>query len=267
MPSYLFIVIVCAFMLAPLSTLPAADYFTSREWWAYIGANLTFLNFLQPSLPGVFDSPEFYNNAVNGSLWTMKVEWALYLSVPLVAYVTSKLKPRYLLPAFWTILATSILWRMAFTYLYESTGKEIYNILGRQFFGQLSYFYAGVILYYKRGWLLEHKIVSLALITAAILVTDIIPFGYIIISPLAVSAAVIYVSIVGDWGKRLSRHDNISYDMYLFHYPIIQVAVYFGMGRLPEIVLLAVIIAATVVLAYLERRFVRWLFYRQSNNT
>ena len=86
-PPYMFIVLLCAFALVFVSTLPASEYFFNAQWLKYLASNLTFMNFLCPELPGVFqDLPV---KAVNGSLWTMKVEILLYLSVPVaVALLT-----------------------------------------------------------------------------------------------------------------------------------------------------------------------------------
>ncbi len=53
LPPYLFIVLLCAFLLAAVSSLPAARYFTDPQWWRYLVSNALFLNFLEPSLPGV----------------------------------------------------------------------------------------------------------------------------------------------------------------------------------------------------------------------
>lgn len=81
------IVVACAAGLVFASDLTPAQYFTDSGLIKYLAANLSFLNFLHPTLPGVFQGQEFVNPAVNGSLWTMKIEWALYLSVPLIYFL------------------------------------------------------------------------------------------------------------------------------------------------------------------------------------
>lgn len=82
LPPYMLIVLLAAFGLCALSELPVKEYFTDVVVYKYLVANLCFMNFLVPSLPGVFT--ENIMTAVNGSLWTMKGEVVCYLMVPFV---------------------------------------------------------------------------------------------------------------------------------------------------------------------------------------
>lgn len=79
-PAYFTVVIICAIGLISISSKGLPDYF-SPAWIKYVLANLSFLNFLHPTLPGVFDTNRL--QAVNGALWTLKIEVMFYLSVPL----------------------------------------------------------------------------------------------------------------------------------------------------------------------------------------
>lgn len=263
LPSYSFIVLASALLLSAMSTLPPAQYFCSPDFWKYLGANLTFLNFLHPTLPGVFEGSEYAVPAVNGSLWTLKVEWMLYLSVPLVVALIGKIGDRYRQPVLWTILVLSILYALAMQLLYEASGREFYNILGRQFAGQLSYFYMGVILYFNRHWLTDRRLLSLAVIVALFLCREIVPYGYVTLSPIAVSASVLWVSLNGDWGRWLKHRDNISYDIYLFHFPVIQVAVGTGLSTQPAWVAVGAVCAVTALIAWAEWRFLGSKFARR----
>lgn len=226
LPAYWFIVLLCAFGFCFISRLPVSEYFSSPQWWKYLIANLSFLNFLAPDLPGVFENN--FAPAVNGSLWTMKIEWLLYISVPIVAWIVFKLKNRYTL-VFTLIYFISFIYRVIFTYLYETTENEIYSILGRQFLGQLMYFYTGVFIRFKLNTFLKNKWLILIFTVIGLGLTDLLPYGYLIISPVAVSTIVIWLSVVGKWGAWAGTNDNVSYDIYLFHFPIEQLMFYLGL--------------------------------------
>lgn len=62
-PAYFTIVMICALGLWTVSSQGIGEYF-SKEWLEYVGFNLVFLNFVQQSLPGVFENHRF--DAVNG---------------------------------------------------------------------------------------------------------------------------------------------------------------------------------------------------------
>ena len=74
-------VLFAAFVAGPLlSELSAAEYFASGGWKTYL---LNLCLYIMYSLPGVF-ARNPYPNAVNGSLWTLPVEAAMYVAVPLL---------------------------------------------------------------------------------------------------------------------------------------------------------------------------------------
>ena len=82
---------------------------------------ILFLILLSLLLPGCFQG-----EAVNGSLWTMKVEILLYITVPIVYYLMKRFRP---FPVFIVIFIFSTLYNELFYYLNEKTGNEIFGIL------------------------------------------------------------------------------------------------------------------------------------------
>lgn len=75
-----------AFVLGPLlTTLPLAQYFGSREVWAFVPRNLTLFLLSEP-LPGLFDHTPL-PKATNGSLWSLFYEVACYGGVAVVGYL------------------------------------------------------------------------------------------------------------------------------------------------------------------------------------
>ncbi|CAE6882682.1 acyltransferase family protein [Paraburkholderia domus] len=80
-PGLVVVILLSTFVLGPVvTTLPLAEYFKSPLLSGYL-QNII----LKPSyaLPGVFTQIT-YPNAVNGSLWSLPVEFAMYLLTPLV---------------------------------------------------------------------------------------------------------------------------------------------------------------------------------------
>lgn len=263
LPTYLFIVLVCAIGGVFITNLSFVGYFTDISFWKYLTANLSFLNWLAPSLPGVFEGPEFVNAAVNGSLWTMKVEWLLDLSVPLFIWIIAKTRWRKEYFAF-AIIIISIILRSVFYYFYVSTGHQIFEILSRQAFSQMGFFYAGMLIYFYRD-VVERKLKYVVLIGLILYVSEgFIPIIRPIIGPFA--AAMLFLGI-SMWHRTITKfiHVNcISYNIFLVHYPIIQVCVMFGLRNLPVWQSLSVVVAITVVFAYLTNRFIDRPFNRRT---
>lgn len=78
-PGLIFVTLASVFVLGPLlSTLSVADYLANPGTWRYL---LNCLMNPQYALPGVF-ADNVYPNAVNGSLWTLPVEFSMYLILP-----------------------------------------------------------------------------------------------------------------------------------------------------------------------------------------
>ena len=256
LPPYLFIVLICAFGLVLLSSLSFSEYFTNTAFWKYLGANLSFLNFLQPTLPGVFTYLPV--SAVNGSLWTLKIEWMLYLSIPLFIWFIRKFKfnTSYTIIV---IIILSVIYRLFFEYLFNQSGKEIYRILSYQFCGQMVYFFTGVLFYHllstiKKN-LLSVLLYSVIIYTlcyiANIFISSNIILDFIssIVMPVALVSFALVISIyrpIGEWVKHLN---NFSYEIYLFHFPIIQVLVtlsFPSLGGLGASIFITCIISYTV---------------------
>ena len=76
-PALIIITLFCVFVLGPaMTTLPLKQYFTMHETWMYLSNMFGF--WIEYNLPGLFqDNP--YPVVVNGSLWTLPVELAMYL--------------------------------------------------------------------------------------------------------------------------------------------------------------------------------------------
>lgn len=261
LPPYIFIVLVCAFGLVLVSDLSLKDYFFNIQWIKYLVSNLLFLNFIEPELPGVFRNLGVH--AVNGSLWTMKIEVMLYVSVPVVAWLFSKVHRKWekadIMMLFGAIYLFSIIYRITFHELYAAYGHELFNILSRQVFGQLMYFYAGVFIYFQYKRFMRYRLHIVAGCVLFMLLGDYIPYYQFIISPLVVSSLVIFFSSF-KMMPVFNRH-NISYDIYLFHMPIMMTVCSFaGKDTSGVFGSFGIVLVLTILLGYMvwfgiERRF------------
>lgn len=253
LPPYVFIILLAAFGLVFISELSPADYFSNAGFWQYLLANLSFLNFLQPNLPGVFNGDIFETSAVNGSLWTMKGEWVCYLSVPLVFFAVRKLKKSSGGILLASIAICAIIMRAALLEMANSSANGIYQIIAKQFGTLLVFFYIGALINYYFDFFKKHHWHILTFDVITIIFSDHIPFYDSILQPIVAGSMVLWFSMIGSWGKRLAHHDSISYDIYLFHFPIIQLAIYWGLPKtLHPLATLAIVVAITVGLAYLS---------------
>ena len=253
-PAYVTVVLLAAFLL-PLLIGTTTELFFSTEWLRYLLSNLAFLNFLQPTLSGVFSNNPL--QVINPPLWTIKIEVMFYLSVPLIFFLLHKRKK-------WLILAllygASIGYSFIFLHLHQSSGLDIYLRLEKQFPGQLAFFLGGGGLYLYFSFFKKHywKTLLPALLFLGIKGYTIVPALY----PLALAIAVISFALcfpyLGNWGK----YGDISYGVYIYHFPIIQMFTAFDLFRghpWSAFVLLILSILLCSVCSYhlIERPFLR----------
>ena len=243
-PAYFTIVVAMALLGVFLTSLDPVAYFTSSEWIKYLLANLVFLNFIQPTLPGVFAGS--VEPIVNGPLWTIKLEVMFYLSVPLIAYIGRRTNMVTLLIV---LYVGSTIWAQLCGYLNEATGRGMYATLGRQLPGQLSFFVAGGLIYYHLDAFKKyaHLLVLIALPVAIGHAVVGLPWLF----PAALAVIVIYVVEVFPYLGNFGRFGDMSYGLYIFHYPVLHIVAAYGFFASAEMSL-AFGFGVALVLAFLS---------------
>ena len=262
-PAYFTVVVLAAIALCPLSSLPVSQYF-GAGFWKYLGANLLFLNFLAPSLPGVFTSNS--TPAVNGALWTLKIEVAFYLFVPVMHWLCSRLGTKKAMGA---IFFFSCAWKYGFAFLasinrsriiYSVTGAHnLYGKMEAQFPSQLMYFCAGILLllYFDR---LKLHFRAIACITACLFLLDHF-FTRGVLDVLWISGLVFVFGFWRYFGN-FARYGDFSYGAYIVHFPILQTMIFLGLAKLPPAVFLVlslffVALASILMWHLVESRFLK----------
>jgi peptidoglycan/LPS O-acetylase OafA/YrhL len=259
-PAYFTVIVIAAFALFPLSSLPPSQYF-GIGFLKYLGANLLFLNFLAPSLPGVFTVND---HAVNGALWTLKIEVAFYLFVPILHHLSVRLGTKRTIG---TILCLSCIWKYGFAYLASIDPSRVINTIGgphniyrkmeSQFPSQLVYFCAGILLllYFDR---LKLHFRSISCISACLFLVDHWFTGGVL-DVFWISG---FVFVCGFWRYlgNFAKYGDFSYGVYIVHYPIVQTLTVLFLAKLNPAIFLLVSLSlvglATVLMWNLvESRF------------
>lgn len=208
LPAYVLIVLLSAVLFSAFSSLSLRDYFTSSELGKYLLANLTTMNFLHPSLPGVLSG-----EAVNPSLWTIKLELLLYLAVPFAVWLYACSS------RCWSLVLVSLvsLSAVLFGKTADETGVASYD-LAWKWTSLSSYFMAGGVAYFYREELRRYK---WYMILPAILV--LMADGYFVdfFRPFAVTVIVYFAAFTLPFLNRFGKIGDLSYGIYIFHAPII----------------------------------------------
>lgn len=244
-PAYAVVIVLSVMMGAWVSSLAWSDYWQHGDTWRYLWSNLVFLNFIQPTLPGVFDGQPY--TAVNGALWTIKVELMFYMTVPVFVWLVRRLGHHAVLGVGFLL---ACLWWGGFTALGEATGRGLYIELAKQMPGWLMFFLPGAWCYYERerlkawGWPLGA--VSVAVLGLAL------AFELNYLFPLALAGAVFHAAFGLPWLGNATRHGDLSYGIYILHFPLIQLLVHFGVFKASPWGGLALVLVMVVALAWLS---------------
>ncbi|MGK6320522.1 acyltransferase family protein [Sphingomonas sp. DT-204] len=253
-PAYFVIVVTCAIFLGFMSKLPFGDYITNIGLWKYVAANLVFLNFLAPELPGVFQNNTIH--AINGALWTLKIEVAFYIAVPICVWLFRKVGR---MPVLVGIYLLSVLYAAIMLRLAESGHSGAFVELSRQLPGQMTYFIAGAAIYYYFDYFRGRTILMLASGLALLFLSTYML--ELVLRPLGVALCVMGVAF-GPYFGRFGRYGDFSYGIYIVHFPILQTMISLGfLQREPVAFVLVstavVLLAAMLMWHLVEKRFLR----------
>jgi len=266
-PAYVTVIVLAAISLWTMSSAPLSQYF-GWAFWKYLGANLIFMNFLAPSLPGVFTANP--SPAVNGALWTLKIEVAFYLLVPLIHYLCARFGAKRTMIS---IFGLSCLWKYGFAWLARThsghgmysldPSRNIYGQLEAQFPAQLGYFIAGILLllYFDK---LKYHFAAIAASTACLLVLDVRLTGeYLDVFWIP---GVVFVFGFFRYFGNFARYGDFSYGVYIVHWPILQVLIAFGLLRLNPGLFLALALSIVGVVSILIWHLVESRFLARNSH-
>lgn len=198
-----------------LTTLPLKDYFENQHTWGYL-RNITL--YIGYYLPGVFEANRV-PNAVNGSLWSLPVEFFMYIVVAIVGFLRGNR---------WAIAALAVT-SAVITFFWAQRASQMLVVYAsdlRQMFICGTYFWVGAV-FYKFDL---KRFFSLSVVTMACI-------GMISLEPsvevLRVLAWLLLPTVVLAFGLSysptlnwLTRSGDYSYGIYIYAFPVQQAVVY-----------------------------------------
>jgi peptidoglycan/LPS O-acetylase OafA/YrhL len=242
-------------------------FFTGRdvprgEFIAWIAAQLTIGQFYNPTF---ISRPPLW--ALNGSVWTISVELQFYLLVPLMysllglARASVRRTNLILLCAIAVFLAISEVW----TAKYPGTGGALWPQIPPALFVPWFYMFLVGVFFQRNSAILQHWLAgrfvyaftaycALALLTARELhwplkdsPEPVLFFGLAMVTFAAAFSA-------PTLSERLLRRNDVSYGLYIYHRPVINVLLLTGAigGRTGVVIALAL----SVALAYASWRLI-----------
>jgi len=258
-PGYVVVVLLCGLIGFAFSEYPYREYF-SFPLFQFLWANLSLLNFIQPSLPGVFTDNGV--QAVNGALWTIRFELLFYLIVPLFFLLTKRFRGGLI---FFLAFLTPLIFRIVSVRLLQGQPEN-------QLVTSLSYylpilfiaFVSGAFLYFYFGEFRQHALLFVMVAVVGYVTARI--SGLSIISPFFLSVIVIYLAFGFPYLGNTGKYGDLSYGIYIWHFPVLQVMI--AQGFFKENPLLPLLSATLIVtlLAFLSWHTIEKPFLRRSSH-
>ena len=254
-PAYFFVVVVCAFAGVIFSTYSWRDYI-SFDVLEYIAANLVFLNFLHPDLPGLFANNTL--QAVNGALWTLKIEVMFYLLVPVVVMMFRKfgrmrvmlllIYVQWCIPWQWKVWQAKPVqvptWNCSDRY-----GADIFSC--RRPVTIIFNIWLNIAYGFSDGCSVFHTVKLLPRIT---------------IQPVALGVLVVYFACVFPCLGNFGKYGDFSYGIYIVHFPILQTLIAYGLFKGSPWLMLVVAGFLVMTAAILFWHFIEKPFLRKSSH-
>ncbi|WP_291060894.1 acyltransferase [Hyphomonas sp.] len=188
----------------------------------YLAANLSFLNFLEPNLPGLFAHNRF--TEVNGALWTLKIEVMFYITLPLILLVLKALRG-----AWWVgILAIYVAAEAWAALMPGLADAHLGQALARQLPGQMAFFAMGIAIWKSEAHL-RRRWRALGLSGALLLAATLMHPALEPLRALALAGLISAIAFAPGPALNAARFGDISYGLYIIHFPVLQVLLAAGL--------------------------------------
>jgi peptidoglycan/LPS O-acetylase OafA/YrhL len=243
-PALIVVVFGTVFILGPLvTTLSLKEYFLNADTWRYLLSISIYQIYY--SLPGVFEN-NLFKYAVNGSLWTLPVEFSLYIFLVILGLIGAYKKRitivfLFLLLFILVTFQQSLLTKIFIPYLGD--GLQI---------AQLSlFFFAGMIFFlYRERIIFDWRILLILILiwTASFQSIYLMTISFFCLPYFIMYFAFFNNKILNSFGK----YGDFSYGIYIIAFPIQQTIIYIFNNDIHPITLFVLALSVTLPLSVLS---------------
>lgn len=244
-PGYWASILFVVFLCAPIAvaTGHTAEPYSLKGAGGYIAHNFDLFNLQYPLFGGPIGIP--FTHAWNGSAWTLGFEFLAYLALIPIFYIG--------------FIRKNAKWLVPVIYAGLFFGHQIFELMGREpnrFVEHIlrlhPYFFAGVILYMWGKRIRYNATVAIVVTILGFALQWFAPgIAQYMHLPVAYGILALSAAIKTD----LCRHNDISYGVYIYAFPVQIMLTIFGSASLGWVLNSIITFAITVGLAWLS-----WLY-------
>lgn len=243
-------IVVLTFGLGPMVTsLAPAQYLSAYGTWDFLGANL-LLHTDHNSLPDVWFTGGGFGHILDGPLWSLPVEVAMYCMV--AALGATRFLPVPVLLALLALGEIAIFLDASNWHDWDFTGSVLWL---------LAFFVMGMLLNKLRPrGIFDGRLAALALVG---LVLSVPLKAFILLFPICGGYLVLYLALHPDLpALPAARFGDLSYGLYIYGWPVEQTVLHLRPGT-GAWALFLIALPATAAVAFLswhlvEKRALRW---------
>jgi len=237
-PGLIVVTAAAALLLGPLvSTLPLDQYFLSPQTWDFFR---TLKLTIRYELPGVFSENPFAN-AVNGSLWTLPIEFRCYL-ILMVLGLVGLFRRRYLL-----LIGTIIF--AVYVFVIDNAQYKPHRKLNYEFG---AFFCYGTCLHCFRAFWMPRMKAMLFAVGVGAAVLFVVGREYTALFLMLPVLVISFGEQSTPFVRCAERFGDLSYGIYIYAFPVQQTVVLLTANSLPIWGALAISTTVTIAVAFLS---------------
>lgn len=239
----LFVVLLLTIVLAPLVYKSEIPFFKNNAVYTYLPNNISLYNF-QSSIKGIFDGNAYHS--INGSLWTIRYEFSLYIAVALLFFFRTQ---KQLVTVILLFVFTIFMLLYIFC-LNRFGGSSLFGLQGLHILNLGTFFISGSLLASLQFEKIKHKSVIFG-ISVLILMLSLYFNCYDSVKHLVFPIVILLIGFIPlPFIRAFGKFGDMSYGIYIYSFPIQQTLMYFFKLKTYELLIFSVMLS--IVFGYLS---------------